>query len=80
MDVQICDSEGGSTAAVAAFLRRVEVDVLGGKLADRMDLFVGTSTGAFVAGLMGALRFDAADIEQLYEKQFEVCALHIVVQ
>ena len=71
---QVCDGGGVRGAATSAFLKRVQETFLGEtKVADKFDMFAGTSTGSFIAALFGTLRYDVDDVIEVYLKQGKVC-------
>ena len=70
---QVCDGGGVRGAATSAFLKRVQETFLGEtKVADKFDMFVGSSTGSLIAALLGTLRFDVDEVIELYLKQVKV--------
>lgn len=60
-----CDGGGIRGAATAIFLSRLE-KAIGVKIADKFDMFAGTSTGGIIAGALGCLKMKGDDIAEIY--------------
>jgi hypothetical protein len=67
--VLACDGGGVRGLATATFLNEWENTLGGRTLASMFDLFVGTSTGSFIAALLGCARYKTAQIVRLYKDE-----------